>query len=84
MAIYDGSIAAPRKKPGHDANGKPKPTGAQPQILPCRFTFTVSINSQSAHSDAVNHGDAIDRMMTCFSLGARMISAGTVLAFIIW
>ena len=24
-AIYDGSIAAPKKKPGHDANGKPKP-----------------------------------------------------------
>lgn len=24
-AIFDGSIAAPRKKPGQDANGKPKP-----------------------------------------------------------
>jgi len=24
-AIYDGSIAAPKKKPGYDANGKPKP-----------------------------------------------------------
>jgi small subunit ribosomal protein S21 len=24
-AIFDGSIAAPRKKPDHDANGKPKP-----------------------------------------------------------
>lgn len=23
-AIFDGSIAAPRKKPGHDANGKPR------------------------------------------------------------
>jgi len=24
-AIYDGSIGAPKKKPGHDANGKAKP-----------------------------------------------------------
>ena len=24
-AIYDGSIPAPRKKPGYDANGKDKP-----------------------------------------------------------
>jgi small subunit ribosomal protein S21 len=28
-AIYDGSIAAPRKKPGFDANGKPKPVARE-------------------------------------------------------
>ena len=26
-AIYDGSIAAPRKKPGQDANGRPQSSG---------------------------------------------------------
>jgi len=28
-AIFDGSIAAPKKKPGRDVNGKPKPAARE-------------------------------------------------------
>jgi len=49
-----GQFSRPRARIRVTApTASPNPLARSRKILPCRFTFTVSINSQSAHSDAV-------------------------------